>query len=64
MTGSRWDDWICWHLIKPTRTYKQYSVIADLHNIQFTVKHAQGFSVFISRILVTELKESHCVYIF
>jgi hypothetical protein len=33
--------------------YKQYSVIADLHNFQFTVVHAIGFSVFTSRLLTT-----------
>jgi hypothetical protein len=32
--------------------------------IQFTVTHALGFSVFTSRILVTELKHFHCDYIF
>jgi hypothetical protein len=39
--------------------YKQYSAIAELHNLQFTVKHSLGFSVFKSRLLVTELKECH-----
>jgi hypothetical protein len=43
---------------------KQYSAIADLHNLQFTVTHALGFSVFSSRILVTELQHSHCDKIF
>jgi hypothetical protein len=33
---------------------KKYSAIADLHNLQFTVTHALGFSVFTSRILATE----------
>jgi hypothetical protein len=28
---------------------------ADLHTLQFTVTHALGFSVFISRILATDL---------
>jgi hypothetical protein len=40
--------------------YNQYNAIADLHNLQFTVTHAVGFSVFISRLLATELKQSHC----
>jgi hypothetical protein len=31
------------------------SAIADLHTLQFTVTHALGFSVFNSRILVTDL---------
>jgi hypothetical protein len=39
---------------------KQYSAIADLHNLQFAATPALGFSVFTSRILVTELKQSHC----
>jgi hypothetical protein len=46
--------------VQSTRTYKQYSAIADLHNLHFTVTHPLGFSVFASRILVTELKQSHC----
>jgi hypothetical protein len=40
-------------------SYNQYSAIADLHNLQFTVTHALGFSVFTSCNLVTELKQSH-----
>jgi hypothetical protein len=40
--------------------YNQYSAIADLRNLQFTVTHALGFSVFPIRLLVTELKQSHC----
>jgi hypothetical protein len=43
--------------IQWTRIYKQYIVIADLHNLQFTGRHQQ---VIISRILVTELKQFHC----
>jgi hypothetical protein len=38
----------------------QYGAIADLHNLQFNVTHTLGFSVFTSRILATELKQSHC----
>jgi hypothetical protein len=44
--------------MQSTCTYKQYSAIADLHNLQFTVTHALGFSVFTSRTLVMELKQS------
>jgi hypothetical protein len=44
--------------------YNQYSAIADLHNLQFIVTHALGFSVFTSHILVMELKPSHCDLIF
>jgi hypothetical protein len=47
-------------ILQTACTYKQYSAIADLHNLQFTVTHALGFRVFASRILVTELKASHC----
>jgi hypothetical protein len=39
--------------------YRQYSAIAILHTLQFTVTHALGFSVFTSRILVTDLSQSH-----
>jgi hypothetical protein len=35
--------------------YNLYSAIADLHTFQFTVAHAQGFSVFTSRLLATDL---------
>jgi hypothetical protein len=35
------------------RDYRQYSAIADLHTLQFTVAQALGF--FISRILATDL---------
>jgi hypothetical protein len=38
-----------------TRDYRQYSAIADLHTLQFTVPHALGFSDFTSRILATDL---------
>jgi hypothetical protein len=42
-----------------TRDYRQYSAIAILHASQFTVTHALGFSVFTSRILATDLSQSH-----
>jgi hypothetical protein len=35
-------------------TTSNYSVTADPHILQFTVTHALGFSVFTSRILVTD----------
>jgi hypothetical protein len=35
--------------------YTQYSAIADLYNLQFTVAQALGFSVFTSRVLATDL---------
>jgi hypothetical protein len=35
--------------------YNEYSAIADLHTLQFTVAHALGFFVFTSRLLATDL---------
>jgi hypothetical protein len=46
--------------ITTSLNFNQYSAIADLHNLQFAVTHALGFSVFTSRLPVTELKQSHC----
>jgi hypothetical protein len=43
-----------------TRDYRQYSAIAILHTFQFTVTHALEFSVFTSRVLATDLEQSHC----
>jgi hypothetical protein len=43
-----------------TGDYRQCSAIADLNNSQFTVVHSLGFSVFICRILATDLLQSHC----
>jgi hypothetical protein len=59
IAGYGLDDWIYYHLIESTRTYKQYSVIAVIRNLQFTVAHALEFSIFTSRIPVTELKQPH-----
>jgi hypothetical protein len=42
------------------RNYRQYSPVDILHTFQFTVTHTLGFSVFTSRILVTDLSQSHC----
>jgi hypothetical protein len=49
-----------WHLITPLGTTGSYSAIADQHILQFTVTHALGFSVFTTRILATDLLQSHC----
>jgi hypothetical protein len=46
--------------IQSPRPYNQISATADFNNLQFTVTNALGFSVFTNRILVTELKQSHC----
>jgi hypothetical protein len=49
------DDWInCTLYIHITRDYRQYSAIAILHTLQFTVAHALRFSGFTSRILATD----------
>jgi hypothetical protein len=42
-------------LYTPLRTTINYSAIADLHILQFTVEHTLGFSVISSRILATDL---------
>jgi hypothetical protein len=42
------------------RDYRQYSTIAILHTFQFSITHALGFSAFSSRILATDLSQSHC----
>jgi hypothetical protein len=43
-----------------SRYYARYSAIAILHTFQFTADHTLGFSVFTSRILATDLSQSHC----
>jgi hypothetical protein len=35
--------------------HNYYSAIADLHNLQFAVTHALGFSVFTSRLIAVDL---------
>jgi hypothetical protein len=53
-------DWIyCTLYIHTTRDHRQYSAVAILHTLQFTVTQALGFSVFTSRILATDLWQSH-----
>jgi hypothetical protein len=55
------DDWIyCALYIHTVRDYRQYSAVAILHTFQFTVTHALKFSVFTSRILATDVSQSHC----
>jgi hypothetical protein len=44
------------------RNYRQYSVVVILHTIKFTVTHALRFSVFTSRVLATDLSQSHCKF--
>jgi hypothetical protein len=42
-------------LVTSSFNHTYYSAITDLHNLQFTVVHALGFSVSISRLLATDL---------
>jgi hypothetical protein len=42
-------------LYTPIGTTGNYSVIADLHTLKFTVTYELGFSVFTNRILATDL---------
>jgi hypothetical protein len=54
-----WSGWL--DLLTPsftvntTRAYKPYSAIADLHNLQFAVAHALGFSLSTSPLLATDI---------
>jgi hypothetical protein len=41
-------------------TTGNYSAVAILRTFQLTVAHALGFSAFTSRILTTDLSQSHC----
>jgi hypothetical protein len=41
-------------------TTGNYSAVAIQHTLQLTVAHAIGFSAFTSRILATDLSQSHC----
>jgi hypothetical protein len=60
MTGSSSVDWIYQqlgytHSLNYTLIHRQYSAIADLQTLQFTVARALGFSVSTSRLLATDL---------
>jgi hypothetical protein len=54
-TGSELYDWIYFTLYIDISGYRQDSAIADLHTLQFTVRHALGLLAFTSRILATDL---------
>jgi hypothetical protein len=41
--------------VTSSRNHIYYNAMADLHNLQFTVAHAPGFSVSTSRLLATGL---------
>jgi hypothetical protein len=61
VTVSLLDDWIYWELyIHTVRDYRQLERYRYSTHFQFTVAHALGFSVFTSRILTTDLSQSHC----
>jgi hypothetical protein len=58
--GFGLDDWIYrTFYIHIVRDHRQYRAIAILHTFQFTVARALGFSIFTSRILATDLSQSH-----
>jgi hypothetical protein len=42
-------------LVTGSRNHTYYSAIANLHNLQFAVTHALGFSILTSRLLPTDL---------
>jgi hypothetical protein len=58
-TGSSSDDWIYYQLVTHSVViiliYRQYSAISHLHQLQFTVAHALGFSVSTGRFPTTDL---------
>jgi hypothetical protein len=66
MTVSSSYDWILLALwLQPLLITLTYSAIAIPHNLQSTVAHALGFSVFTSRLLATGLNtetstSNHC----
>jgi hypothetical protein len=62
-TGFVLYDWIYCTLYLYIQTfcdYRQYSAIAILYTLEFTVANALGFSVFSSLLLATDLSQSHC----
>jgi hypothetical protein len=54
-SGFGLDDWIYCIVFTQLGTTGNYSTIAILHPLQFTVTLALGFSVITSRILATDL---------
>jgi hypothetical protein len=61
--GSSSDDWIysqlVTHSVVITLTQRQYSAVSHLHQLQFTVAHALGFSVSTSRFPATDLDANY-----
>jgi hypothetical protein len=55
-----YDSFYCTLHIHTVRDYRHHSAVAILHTLLFTVTHALVFSVFTSRILATDLSQSHC----
>jgi hypothetical protein len=56
------DDWIyCTLYIHTVRDYRSLQRYRYSTHFQFTVAHALGFFVFTSRILATDLSQSHCL---
>jgi predicted branched-subunit amino acid permease len=54
-TGFGLDDWIYWTVYTVLGTTGNYSAIADLYTLHFTVTYPLGFSVSTSRNLATDL---------
>jgi hypothetical protein len=56
--------WIGWlDLLTPSSSISlnyNHRAIADLYTFQFTVAHELGFTILTSRILATDLSQSHC----
>jgi hypothetical protein len=48
--------------IHTVQDYRQYSTIAILYTLHFTVAHKLRFSVFTSRILATDFSQSHSYF--
>jgi hypothetical protein len=58
-----WIGFISPYSLTTLRDYRQFSSVAVLHTFKFTNTHILGFSVFTSRILATDLSQSHCNFI-
>jgi hypothetical protein len=54
------DDWICYTLQIHNLGLQEIQLYRYSTHFQFTVTHSLGFSVFTSRILVTDLQPYHC----
>jgi hypothetical protein len=53
-------EYVYWYLIHSLCNYRQLQHYRYFHTLQFTVTQALRFTVFTSRILATDLEQSHC----